>query len=86
SPSPSGAIPYKLYNIGNSSPVPLLDFIKTIEEVTGKKAIIQMEEMQPGDVTITYADTTKLQNEFGYKPQTSVRKGIEALYKSILNL
>jgi len=86
SPSPSGAIPYKLYNIGNSTPVPLLDFIKTIEEVTGKKAVVQMEEMQPGDVIITYADTTKLQNEFGYKPQTSVRKGIEALYKSILNL
>ncbi len=74
-------VPYRIYNIGNSQPVRLLDFIHTIEEVTGKQAQMKMLGMQPGDVTRTYADTTRLQNDFGYKPETSLHEGIQKLYE-----
>lgn len=77
---PIGAIPYTIYNIGNSVPVELLDFITLIEEVSGRRAHKQLTEMQPGDVYCTYADTTRLQRDFGYKPSTSVRAGIRKFY------
>lgn len=83
SPAPSGDIPYKIFNIGNSKPVALMDFIHAIEDVTEKKAILHYTEMQPGDVYITFADTTKLEKEFGYKPQTSIKEGVKALYESM---
>lgn len=83
SPAPSGNIPYKIFNIGNSKPVALMDFIHAIEDVTEKKAILHYTDMQPGDVYITFADTTKLEKEFGYKPQTSIREGVKALYESM---
>ncbi len=73
-------IPYRLYNIGNSEPVRLLDFIHTIEDVTGRQARMKMMDMQPGDVTRTYADTTLLQHDFGYRPSTSIHDGITRLY------
>ena len=71
-------IPYRIYNIGNSEP--LLDFIKTIEAVTGHKARMRMLDMQPGDVVRTYADTSLLQHDFGYKPSTTIADGISNLY------
>lgn len=73
-------IPYSIYNIGNSEPVRLLDFIHTIEEVTGKQAKMKMMNMQPGDVVCTYADTTLLQHDFGYRPSTPIHDGITKLY------
>lgn len=73
-------IPYRIYNIGNSEPVRLLDFIKTIEDVTGHKARMRMLDMQPGDVVRTYADTSLLQHDFGYKPSTTIADGISNLY------
>lgn len=73
-------IPYQIYNIGNSSSVELLHFISVIEQTTGRKAIRQMMDMQPGDVVCTYADTTRLQRDFGYKPTTSVEEGIRRFY------
>lgn len=73
-------IPYNIYNIGNSFPIPLMDFISTIEEVVGKSAIKELEDMQPGDVYKTYADTSRLEKDFGYKPQTYIREGITRLY------
>lgn len=73
-------IPYRIYNIGNSEPVRLLDFIKTIEAVTGHKARMKMLDMQPGDVVRTYADTSLLQHDFGYKPSTTIADGISNLY------
>lgn len=73
-------IPYRIYNIGNSEPVRLLDFIKTIENVTGHKARMKMFDMQPGDVVRTYADTSLLQHDFGYKPSTTIADGISNLY------
>ncbi len=69
-----------VYNIGNSKPVQLMDFINTIENVTGKKFQIIYDEMQKGDVHCTYADTTKLYNDFGYRPSVSIEDGIRNFY------
>ncbi len=74
-------VPARIYNIGNSDPVRLLDFIGTIERVAGRKAHMKMLDMQPGDVTRTYADTSRLQHDFGYKPSTSIEEGIRRLYE-----
>lgn len=73
-------IPHRVYNIGHSSPVQLMDFIHTIEKVAGRKAEMKMEGMQPGDVYCTYADTTRLQQDFGYSPKVSIEEGIRNFY------
>lgn len=70
-------IPYSIYNIGCSQPIKLMDFIFEIESYLGKTANMIMKPMQPGDVYITYADTTKLETEIGYKPQVDLHTGIE---------
>ncbi|MGV8815934.1 MAG: NAD-dependent epimerase/dehydratase family protein [Gelidibacter sp.] len=67
---------YKLYNIGNSQPVQLLDYIEAIEVALDKKAIKQMLPMQPGDVKQTYANVNQLKKDFNYQPKTEVTKGI----------
>jgi len=69
--------PYSLYNIGNSKPVKLLDFIEAIEKATGKQAIKEMLSMQPGDVEKTWADVSDLIEDFNYIPNTTVEKGVE---------
>ena len=66
----------RIYNIGCSHPVPLMEFIETLEKAIGKKAKKVFLPMQPGDVYQTYADTSKLERDFGYKPSTSLEKGI----------
>lgn len=71
-----GAAPSKVYNIGCSNPVNLMEFIRTIETALGKKAEMVMMPMQKGDVYRTYADTSKLEKDFGYKPGTSLAEGI----------
>jgi UDP-glucuronate 4-epimerase len=77
-PDPSSSrAPYKLYNIGNSSPVKLLDFIKAIENETGKTAIKKMMPIQPGDVVKTWADVDELIGDFDYTPNTSIKDGIK---------
>ena len=78
---PQTEIPNVIYNMGCSSPVQLMDFIGIIEKTTGKKADLQMTEMQPGDVVSTYADTSLLEGHFGYKPSTSVEAGMQEFYK-----
>jgi UDP-glucuronate 4-epimerase len=67
---------YRIFNIGHSQPVALMDFIRTMEEAIGRKAILEMHPMQKGDVKITYADTSKLENAVGYKPETELQSGI----------
>jgi UDP-glucuronate 4-epimerase len=77
SPDPATSrAPYRIYNIGNNAPVKLLDFVKAIENKIGKKAIIEMKPMQPGDVSKTYADVSNLVNDLGYKPATPLVTGI----------
>ena len=73
--SPEG-IPCKIYNIGCSTPVHLMDFISEMEKACGKEAVKEYLPMQPGDVYQTYADTSKLEKDFGYKPRTSLHEGI----------
>ena len=68
--------PYKIYNIGNNAPVKLMDFIETLEKKIGKTAQKNMMEMQPGDVYSTYADTSELIKDLGYKPKTPLKEGI----------
>jgi UDP-glucuronate 4-epimerase len=69
--------PYKIYNIGNSKPVQLMDFIEAIENELGKKAIKEFLPMQPGDVPSTYADVSDLVSDTGYQPSTSVEEGVK---------
>lgn len=71
----SGA-PYRLFNIGNSKSVNLMDFIRAIEKATGKEAVLEMLPMQPGDVPATYADVSALSEVTGYKPNTRVEDGV----------
>jgi UDP-glucuronate 4-epimerase len=68
--------PWRVYNIGNNSPVQLMEFISALENVLNRKAIVEMLPLQPGDVPDTYADVQDLENEFGYKPQTTVLEGV----------
>ena len=76
-PDPATSIaPYRIYNIGNSSPVKLMDFIKAIELACGHEAEKIFLPMQPGDVYQTNADTTLLQSEMGYKPCKDIVKGV----------
>ena len=75
--SSTKAVPADVYNIGCGHPMPLMDFIHTVEDVLGKKAEMVMMPMQKGDVYTTYADTTKLEKNFGYKASVSLREGIE---------
>lgn len=70
--------PYRIYNIGSSRPVKLLDFIEALEKSLGKKAIKNNMPMQAGDVPSTFADTSSLTNDYGYKPKRSIEEGIEA--------
>lgn len=70
----------EVYNIGCGSPVNLMDFIRTIEQTTGREAVKEFKGMQPGDVYRTFADTTALERDFGYKPQIGLTEGIQAFY------
>ena len=67
---------YKLYNIGNNTPVELEEFISCIENALGKKAVKNYLPMQDGDVVRTFADITNLENEIGFKPETKLQDGI----------
>ena len=67
---------YKVYNIGNNKPVKLMDFIETLENTLGKKALKEYYPMQPGDVYQTYADVDELTADFDYRPSTGIEEGL----------
>ncbi|MFN4284079.1 MAG: NAD-dependent epimerase/dehydratase family protein [Alphaproteobacteria bacterium] len=73
---PEGAPPYRVYNIGNHRAEPLLRFIEVIEQATGKKAHLDLQPMQPGDVKETYADVSAIQRDLGFAPATRIETGI----------
>jgi UDP-glucuronate 4-epimerase len=84
----SNTAPYKVYNIGNSSPVQLMEYIGAIEQFIGKTAQKEFLPMQAGDVPRTQADVTDLVENLDYKPSTTVQKGIAKFiewYKSYFN-
>ncbi|MDD4371678.1 MAG: GDP-mannose 4,6-dehydratase [Anaerostipes sp.] len=78
--------PYRVYNIGNNQPENLLDFVTILQEELTRAEVLPIDynfeshkelvAMQPGDVTVTYADTTPLERDFGFKPSTSLREGL----------
>ena len=78
--------PYKVYNIGNNQPVNLLDFVQILQEELIRAEVLpadydfeahkKLVPMQPGDVPVTYADTTALEQDFGFKPSTDLRTGL----------
>lgn len=78
--------PYKVYNIGNNQPENLLDFVTILQEELIRAKVLpedydfeahkELVPMQPGDVPVTYADTSPLEQDFGFKPSTSLRKGL----------
>ncbi len=74
-PATSSA-PWRLYNIGNSDPVPLMEFIATIEQALGRKAVMEMKPRQPGDVLRTAADVSALEAAVGFRPHTPLAEGI----------
>ncbi|WP_310441144.1 NAD-dependent epimerase [Sulfurimonas sp.] len=80
-PADRSTAPYRIYNIGNNSPIQLLDFIKTLEKSLGIEAKKNFMDMQAGDVVSTYADVSGLINDFGYKPDTSLDVGVERFVK-----
>ena len=73
--------PWRIYNIGNSKPVELMDYIKALEKTLGKKAKINFLPLQPGDVPDTYANVDNLKKKFNYKPSTSVISGVSNFVK-----
>lgn len=77
-PKPANSnAPFRIFNIGNGNPAQLSDYIDALEEALGKTAKREMLPMQPGDIPDTHADTSKLQQATGYKPDTSVREGVQ---------
>jgi UDP-glucuronate 4-epimerase len=72
----SSAAPFRVYNIGNSQPVELLEYIGLLEQATGCKAKLDPQPMQPGDVIATAADTTSLEQAVGFRPATPLAEGI----------
>ncbi len=78
--------PYAIYNIGNSNPENLLDFVQILSEKLVRAGVLpedydfeahkELVAMQPGDVPVTYADTSALERDFGFKPHTPLREGL----------
>ena len=77
----SSSAPYKIYNIGNNNPIPLMGFIKAIENSLGKKIKKNFMPLQAGDVPATYANVDNLIKDFDYKPNTTIQKGIDNFVK-----
>ena len=80
--------PYKIFNIGNSNPIPLMKFISTLENELGIKAIKEYLPIQPGDVASTEADTNSLEEWVNFKPNTTIEYGISKFvnwYKEFYN-
>ena len=72
----TSAAPWRVYNIGNNSPVELMDYIAALEKALSRKAEMELLPLQPGDVPDTYADMTDLVEQFDYKPTTPVTQGV----------
>ena len=76
-PDPATSLaPWRIYNIGNSRPIALRDYVKAIERSLGKEACLEFLPLQPGDVPDTFADVSDLVEEFNYKPSTNIEDGI----------
>ena len=72
----TSAAPYRIYNIGNNSPVELMRFIEVLEQKLGVRAKLNMMPIQPGDVPATFADVSDLARDTGFSPDTPIETGI----------
>ena len=85
-PDPSSSYaPYKVYNIGNNSPVRLMEFVEAIENKLGKTAKKNYMDLQAGDVPETYANVDDLYNNIDFKPETSIQDGVNKFIDWYLN-
>ena len=81
--------PYRIFNIGNGSPVKLMRYIEAVETALGLKGKYNMMDIQPGDVPATHADTKALQDYIDFRPETSVEEGVNRFiewYKQYYNI
>ncbi len=86
-PNPSmSTAPYQLFNVGNNSPVALMDYVHAVEKALGKKGKIVYKPMQPGDVSATYANVESLFEYINFKPATTIEEGIRAFVDKYLEL
>ena len=76
-PDRSASAPWRIYNIGNSARVQLMDYIQALEKALGRKATLELLPMQDGDVPATQADVSALESDFGYRPQVAVEEGVK---------
>lgn len=81
----SSSVPWRIYNIGNSRPVELMHFIEAIENALGKKANLELLPLQLGDVPDTFADVSNLEDEFNYRPKTTIEEGVNQFIEWYLN-
>ncbi|GGC53988.1 NAD-dependent epimerase/dehydratase family protein [Chelatococcus reniformis] len=79
--SPPQAAAHRLYNIGNSRPVPLLEMIRILEGLVGVEAEKILEPMQPGDVPATFADVSAIERDFGWRPTTDLASGLARFFE-----
>ena len=80
-PDRSASAPWRIYNIGNSARVQLMDYIRALEKALGRKATLELLPMQDGDVPATEADVSALESDFGYRPQVAVEEGVKQFVK-----
>jgi UDP-glucuronate 4-epimerase len=78
-------VPYRVYNIGSGAPVDLLRFIEILEQVLGREARKVMDEAQPGDVPVTFADVGALERDTGFRPRTSLEEGLARMVEWYLS-
>jgi len=76
-----GLEPYEIFNLGNSKPENLMDFIRTLADALGVEPKMEMLPMQPGDVPVTFADVSKARKKLGYDPSTPISKGLPEFVK-----
>ena len=75
-PADTGAPPFRLYNLGNHRSEPLTHFVALLEQALGRKAMIELAPMEPGDVPATYADITETTRDLGFRPTTPIDQGL----------
>ena len=89
-PNPASSwAPYKVFNIGNSKPIPLMEYIKELENILGKESEKIFLDMQQGDVKATSAETNSLKNWIGFTPRTSINDGVSQFvhwYRNFYNV
>lgn len=78
---PTGEVPYKIYNVGNRQPITVEELVNTLEKIIGKKAKRVYKELPSGDVPVTYADTTELEEEIKFSPSTPLEEGLRRFYE-----